>query len=1444
LRPNIKRAAITLAALLCASTSGAAIAAESVIILTDNMSDNQTAATGLRDRLLVAGYDVTMTVTPSDLTGALSNYMQVWDVRITTAFEPTLSTSYLDYLNGAGGLFLLGEHSGFATRNNSLLSFIDAAGGGDVQYGGGSVVSQFVTEIFNGAGTVAPDSATSFYVPAAGTFATAGNGVFITTSGAGGTGAGTGIAFGAGSLQNAPAGRLLTYLDVNTFQANFYNATPALRALIDRMIGFVAGTVTVTPTPAVPSIIDGSQPSFDLSDPAAAGATITFDGGMLDMTGGSDPHNIVTADVRIENGGAFINTGGGNSMLTGTVSGTGGLIVSGQGTLALGGTNTYAGGTVISDFSTVQIDSSEALGTGGVVLMNGRLATAASMIIDAPVVLMSGVNVIDTGWNEAVLTGSVSGAGGFLKAGNSRLVLSGPNSHTGGTVVQAGTLAGDTNSLFGDIANAGVVEFTQGTDGTYAGTLSGAGALVKTGNGRLVLSGANSYTGGTVVHAGTLAGDTSSLVGDIANAGVVEFAQGTDGTYAGTLSGSGALVKTGNGRLVLSGANSFTGGTVVQAGTLAGDTSSLAGDIANAGVVEFAQGINGAYAGTLSGAGGLVKTGNGYLVLSGANSYTGGTVVQAGTLAGDTRSLVGDIANAGVVEFAQGIDGTYAGTLSGTGALAKYGNGRLVLSGANSYTGGTVVHGGTLAGDTGSLTGDIANLAVVEFAQDANGTYAGTLFGNGGLVKAGNGRLLLSGANTYTGGTVVQAGTLAGDSSSLTGDIANLGVVEFAQGADGTYAGTLSGTGGLVKTGNGRLLLSGANTYTGETVVQAGTLAGDTSSLVGDIANAGVVEFAQGIDGTYAGTLSGAGALVKTGTGRLVLSGAHSHAGATIVQAGTLAGDTNSLGGDIVNTGIVEFAQEADGTFAGSLLGTGGIMKTGGGRLNLTAVSSYNGATFVEQGLLAVNGSIAQSVVVVDAGAIGGNGLVGRLIVRNGASAAPGNSIGQLQAATSVLFQPGSAFEVEVDASGASDRVVATGVAYLEGGTVRVLAANGDYRPQTRYSILQAAQVDGEFAEVTSNLAFLMPTLSYTPTAVSLTLTRNDVRFTDVALTANQRATASAVERGFAPSSDLYYALVDQDAQSARTMFDQLSGEVHASTLNVAVQNAGGLRHALLQRAGLAGAPSTNVWAELTGAWSNIAGDGNAVDVSADSRGLRGGIEAAIGAARFGIAAGHDDGDLRLVGRASSAALTSTHAGVYAAGTLGRLGVRAGATNSWVDVETTRDTASALSQQLTASYDGRIIQGFAEAGYSVPVGPVILEPFAGVDALWLKSNGFREQGGSLALTSVGQTQSYAWSTLGAKGRFAIGNGSPVSANFKAGWQHALSERNVESEVSFANGGPIFSIEGAPLAKNAGLLDVGLSWEASQAVRLGVSYVGTLSDQGDTHAAKAALSVSF
>ncbi|MDR1424505.1 MAG: autotransporter domain-containing protein, partial [Azoarcus sp.] len=102
--------------------------------------------------------------------------------------------------------------------------------------------------------------------------------------------------------------------------------------------------------------------------------------------------------------------------------------------------------------------------------------------------------------------------------------------------------------------------------------------------------------------------------------------------------------------------------------------------------------------------------------------------------------------------------------------------------------------------------------------------FNGQITGSGSLEKTGTGTLTLSGTNTYSGGTTVSAGTLAGDTSSLQGAITNYAAVEFNQTAAGTYAGVMSGTGGLSKTGSGTLTLSGVNTYTGLTTVQGGTL--------------------------------------------------------------------------------------------------------------------------------------------------------------------------------------------------------------------------------------------------------------------------------------------------------------------------------------------------------------------------------------------------------------------------------------------------------------------------------------------------------------------------------------------------------------------------------------------------------------------------------------------
>ena len=402
--------------------------------------------------------------------------------------------------------------------------------------------------------------------------------------------------------------------------------------------------------------------------------------------------------------------------------------------------------------------------------------------------------------------------------------------------------------------------------------------------------------------------------------------------------------------------------------------------IANGGVAAFNQTVTGNYKGLISGVGQVRKTGTGLLILTGSNTYTGLTTVTAGTLRGNAISLRGNIANSAVVEFNQTSDGNYTGVISGTGQLNKLGAAVLTLTGANTYTGLTTVSAGTLAGNTTSLRGAIANSAIVEFNQTSNGTYTGVISGKGQLKKDGAAVLTLTGANTYTGLTTVIQGTLSGNTTSLRGAIVNSGVVRFNQTSNGNYTGVISGTGQLLKIGRAVLTLTGANTYTGLTTVSAGTLSGNTTSLRGDIANSGVVQFNQTSNGNYTGVISGTGQLSKIGTGVLILTGANTYTGLTTVTAGTLRGNTTSLRGAIANSAIVEFNQATNGTYAGVISGTGQLSKIGTGTVSLSGESSYKGSTGINAGALFIEGnqSNATGAVSVALGAtLGGKGTVG-----------------------------------------------------------------------------------------------------------------------------------------------------------------------------------------------------------------------------------------------------------------------------------------------------------------------------------------------------------------------------------------------------------------------------------------------------------------------------------
>jgi outer membrane autotransporter protein len=269
----------------------------------------------------------------------------------------------------------------------------------------------------------------------------------------------------------------------------------------------------------------------------------------------------------------------------------------------------------------------------------------------------------------------------------------------------------------------------------------------------------------------------------------------------------------------------------------------------------------------------------------------------------------------------------------------------LVLTGANTYAGGTTISGGILqignGGTTGSIVGNVVDNATLAFNRSDTVTYGGVVSGSGSLTKAGAGTLVLTGANTYAGGTTISSGILqignGGTTGSIVGNIVDNAALVFNRSDSLIYGGIVSGTGSLTKMGAGTLVLTGANTYSGGTFVTSGILElnGSVASIVnvaaagrlsgtgtvnGGIANAGVI--APGTAANPFGTL--------TATGNVTFS-AGSFLQPTISGAGTSsllqAGSITITAGQVrpQTTGSSLFLMQTDYRIA---LGTAGLAGT------------------------------------------------------------------------------------------------------------------------------------------------------------------------------------------------------------------------------------------------------------------------------------------------------------------------------------------------------------------------------------------------------------------------------------------------------------------------------------------------------------------------------------
>ncbi|EHT6567177.1 autotransporter outer membrane beta-barrel domain-containing protein [Salmonella enterica] len=732
-----------------------------------------------------------------------------------------------------------------------------------------------------------------------------------------------------------------------------------------------------------------------------------------------------------------------------------------------------------------------------------------------------------TGWDGTSL----------IKQGAGTLILNAENTYTGGTTISGGTLvATNVDALgSGDVTDDATLELNTG--GTFDNAISGSGQVVKSGDKMLTLSGANSYSGGTLISDGTLvASNVEALgTGDVTNDAVLEL--NTGGDFDNAISGSGQVVKSGDETLTLSGSNTYTGGTLISGGTLvASNVEALgSGDVTNDAVLELNTG--GDFTNNISGSGQVVKSGDETLTLSGANSYTGGTTISGGTLiASNVEALgTGDVTDNAVLELNTG--GDFDNAISGSGQVEKSGDDVLTLSGANSYSGGTLISDGTLvATNVEALgSGDVTNNAVLEL--NTGGTFDDAISGSGQVVKSGDETLTLSGSNTYTGGTTINDGTLIATSVDAlgSGDVTDNAVLELNTGGD--FTNNISGSGQVVKSGDETLTLSGTNSYTDGTLISGGTLVAINLEALGtgDVTNNATLELNTG--GDFTNNISGSGQVVKSGDETLTLSGANSYTGGTTISGGTLvASNVEALGtGDVTNNATLEL--NTGGTFDNAISGSGQVVKSGDETLTLSGANTYTGGTTINGGTL-----VASNVEALGSGDIdnyaslqlnaSGQFVTANLTTHDNATTAIG--AGSALRANTLTQEANSTLAVHLTNSN-SGAIVTADRANL-GGTLDITGIGNVAKSWTRdayaYTLIDSdSAIDSDFAQ--------------------FTVAGMDAKQVDF-LTVDGRVNADDDTRYDVTASLSWYADSDNAATDAHGTFT-LSEQGHSFTLNTAL---------------------------------------------------------------------------------------------------------------------------------------------------------------------------------------------------------------------------------------------------------------------------------------------------
>lgn len=396
--------------------------------------------------------------------------------------------------------------------------------------------------------------------------------------------------------------------------------------------------------------------------------------------------------------------------------------------------------------------------------------------------------------------------------------------------------------------------------------------------------------------------------------------------------------------------------------------------------------------------------------------------------------------------------------------------------------------------------------------------------------------------------------------------------------------------------------------------------------------------------------------------------------------------------------------------------------------------------------------------------------------------------------------------------------VSVSGKTLLNGGSMLHVGQNGNYRPLASYTIIESAGgVEGTCSSVSSNYAFLDPLLAYSPNDVTLFLRRNDLNFGDLANTPNQREAGDGAQSvGEGGIYDVILGL-PRDRNVVGHALDQISGEYYASIKTALIEDSRFVREAANNRllaafghnptapqavaAGLDDDDLT-MWGQGFGPWGSTGGNNGTAKLDRDTHGLLLGADKLVYHNWLvGVIGGVSSTDVDVDARRSTGSGTNYHLGVYGGNQWDKLALRSTLAYSWHDIDSTRTPRFAgFSDRDSGDYRGNTVQAATELGYTVQVAFGQLEPFVNLTYVNLHTNGFNERGGAAALNVHSDNTDATFTTLGLR--------SATPSNTQA-----------------FRGGDAFQVAGAPVAKDAALVELGIDVAVAANAQVGVAYGG-------------------